>query len=220
MGLGGGEARLAGAAYVVAGQVTCEEGAWLQRLRPLVPYAVLVSVWRVLYGALGFGATGSSLYLDPADQPVLFLRALLERMPLFLGAQMLQAPVDFWMLLPRGAQIAASIVSAVLLGGLLRVFWSLLRREALARFWALGMALSLVPFCTTFPQVRLLVFAGLGGCGLLAMLFESAGGWRRKPAAAGGRRGVAALLFLVHGPVAAILVPVSVAALPILGQIT
>lgn len=141
-------------------------------------------------------------------------------MPLFVGAQMLQAPVDFWMLLPRAARIAASIVSAVLLGGLLRVFWSLLRRDALARFWALGMALSLVPFCTMFPQVRLLVFAGIGGCGLLAMLFENAGVWPRKPAAGGGRRGAAWLLLLVHGPVAAALVPHSVAALPLLGALT
>ena len=45
----------------------------------------------------------------------------------------------------------------------------LLRKEPLARFFALGMLLSLVPSCSTFPHDRLLFLAGFGGAGLLAL---------------------------------------------------
>jgi len=41
-----------------------------------------------------------------------------------------------------------------------------LHAERLARFWALGMAASIVPVCGAFPMDRLLVFAGVGAFGL------------------------------------------------------
>jgi hypothetical protein len=44
----------------------------------------------------------------------------------------------------------------------------LLRRDRSARFFGLGMMLSLLPICATFPADRLLMFVGIGASGLLA----------------------------------------------------
>jgi len=44
----------------------------------------------------------------------------------------------------------------------------LVARDRVARFWALGMVLSLLPACATFAHDRLLVFVGIGGMGVLA----------------------------------------------------
>jgi len=57
----------------------------------------------------------------------------------------------------------------------------LLRKDRLARFWALGMVLSLFPICTAFPMDRHLFFVGLGAMGLLAQFLAGAFGrvaWR------------------------------------------
>jgi len=57
----------------------------------------------------------------------------------------------------------------------------LLRRDRVARFWALGMVLSVVPICATFPADRLLTFVGIGAMALLARFLGVAFGrpdWR------------------------------------------
>ena len=50
------------------------------------------------------------------------------------------------------------------------LFIPLLRRSATARFWTLGMMVSLIPVCATAPSNRLLFFVGLGGMALLAQV--------------------------------------------------
>jgi hypothetical protein len=99
------------------------------------------------------------------------------------------------------------------------VFWKLLRGDAIARFWALGMVLSLVPLCAAFPMDRLLIFAGIGAFALLAMLVETTGllgganigeqRWRRR---------VAATLVVLHLPIAALLLVGRTALLPVFGE--
>jgi hypothetical protein len=217
LGLGCGEAALGTLAYLAAWHIVLEAGSWKQRVLPLAPYAGIVVLWRVLYVAYGFGTKGSSIYLDPGSEPRLFLEAFIERAPLLMAAQWVKVPVDLLVILPRQAQLAASILAALLAAGMLALLWRTLRREALARFWALGMVFSLVPICATFPMDRLLLFAGLGGFGLMAVFFESTGlcPWDRARAPAWRRR-AAWLLFALHGPLAAALLPVRILAWPVI----
>ena len=216
-GLACGEAALGATAYIGAWQFTREEGPWSRRLLPLAPYAGIVALWRILYVTHGFGTQGSSLYLDPGSHPVLFLQALVERAPLLLAAQWAKAPVDAWILLSRQTQVTASILAALIAAGLLGLLWKLVRRDARARFWALGMTLSLIPICAAFPTDRLLLFAGLGAFGLMAECFESTGLWPRDEAMASGwRRGIAWLLLMLHGPLAAFLFALRILSLPAL----
>jgi hypothetical protein len=218
-GLACGEATLGCLAYVFAWQVCVTKGPIRRRLAVLVPYGMVVVVWRVLYGSLGYGSVGSALYVDPVQQPIGFAAALAERLPLLLAAQWLQLPIDIWLVLPRWLQLLSSAVALGLTLLIVLVFMKLLRGDAVARFWALGMVLSLVPLCAAFPMDRLLIFSGIGAFALLAMLVHktgllaggSVGGeWWRRRAAAG--------LVVLHLPLAALLLAGRTAVLPVFGQ--
>jgi hypothetical protein len=88
----------------------------------------------------------------------------------------------------------------------------LIRTTRAARFWALGTVLSLVPVAAAFPMNRLLLVAGIGAFGLLAMLTAEVGllGGPARDARAWIRRSVKALL-LLHVPLAAVLLVASIA---------
>jgi hypothetical protein len=218
VGLGCGEATLGAVAYVAAWQLTCQAGRWQRRLAPLAPYAVVILGWRVLYLWFGYGTRGSALYVDPGTSPLVFTGALVERWPLLVAAQWFQLPANAWIILSRRTQVAASVVAGVLALGVGALLWRLLRREQRARFWALGMAASIVPVCGAFPMDRLLIFAGVGAFGLVAMLLESSGAWPWEPSArTGWRRGAALVLLVLHGPVAAGLTTLGASVLPLLG---
>jgi len=219
-GLGCGEAALGAVAYLAAWQLSCEEGGWWRRLAPLAPYAVEVVVWRVLYVFSGYGVRGSTLYVDPVANPALFAGALAERWPLLVAAQWFKLPANAWILLPRSTQLAASALGAGLALGVAAVLWELLREARLARFWALGMAASIVPVCGAFPMDRLLAFAGVGAFGLMAMLLEWSGVWPWRPSAGTGwRRRAAQVLLVLHGPVAASLMVTGASLLPLLNSL-
>ena len=218
IGLACGEATLGALAYVVAWQFTCEERSWRHRLWPLVPYALVVGSWRVLYGAFGYGVAGSSLYTDPGREPLLFLTALLERAPLLLSNQWLGAPINLWLMLSRPLQLAASAAAAACLVPLVWLVLPIVRRERLARFWGLGMLIALVPICAAFPMDRLLLFAGVGAFGLIAELIASGRAWSGARAArAGWRRKAGLVLLALHGPLAAVLLVLGTATLPLFG---
>ncbi len=219
VGLGCGEATLGALAYVVAWQLTRENGGTWRRLVPLVPHALVVLAWRLLYDALGHGTRGSALYVDPGAQPLLFLGAFVERWPLLAAAQWLQAPVDLWLVWPRAAQLAGSAACALAAAFVLALLWRLLSTSVVARFWALGMALSLVPVCAAFPMDRLLIFPGIGAFALIAMLSESTGVWLwSAPGSPTWRGRTTKALLVLHLPVAVVWLAARVALLPAFGE--
>lgn len=215
--LGAGEGALGALAYVAAWQITQERRPWLARLAPLAPYGAVVVIWRVLYGRAGYGTQGSALYLDPGREPLGFLAVLPERWPLLLAAQWFQAPVDVWLMLSRERQRTAAVLAATLVALLLAVLWDLLRKERLARFWFLGMALSAIPVCAAFPMDRLLIFAGIGAFGVLALLLQEVGVWPWPRPGKGWRRPAAVVLLGLHLPLAAMLLVGRTAVLPAFG---
>jgi len=209
------EAALGAAAYIVAWELTMEDSPWPRRLAALLPYGLVVAAWRVMYSALGYGTNGSGLYVDPGLHPIGFLVALAERWPILQLAQWFQAPVDLFLLLPRGAQVGLVALSVLACAILLRAFLPLLVGSRRARFWALGMSLSLVPLCAAFPMNRLLLFSGVGAFPLLALLIQRTSLLSgRGPESARGRT-LAAFLLVLHGPLAAVLLLVTVGALPL-----
>jgi hypothetical protein len=219
VGLGFGEATVGAVAYLAAWQLVVDRGSLVRRMLPLLPYLLVVAAWRLVYDATGYGIVGSSLYIDPGNQPALFLSVLPERWPLLVAAQWWQLPVDLWLMLSRPGQLVMAAVAAALSIAVLILLWQLLRARPLARFWALGMALSAVPLCAAFPMDRLLLFTGLGAFPLLAMTAESVSAWPL--AATGGprwRRRVVTVLLCIHGPLAACMLVGRVAALPLFAE--
>jgi len=169
LGLLSGEIALAAFAYLLAYALFLDRAPGLTRLASLVPAGLVGAAWALAYRAFGFGASGSSMYLDPGGDPVVFAKALLDRGPLLLMGQW-ALPSHLVLILSESAArvfwLSACVLALVLVG----LLWPLVRRDSRARFFALGMLLSLVPAAATMPHDRLLVFAGFGGAGLLAQL--------------------------------------------------
>jgi hypothetical protein len=165
------EEGMAVTAYLFAYAVFLDRGPWRLRLAALLPYAGVVIVWRLAYSAQGYGIWGLGPYVDPVGEPLRFAAALVEHVPLFLLGQWALPPPEVTIMVGPDtvrwlwiAAVACTVLIAI-------VFTPLLRRDRLARFYALGMLLSLLPICATFPANRLLWFVGIGAMGLLAQFF-------------------------------------------------
>lgn len=169
-----GEGAIAIVGYVAAHALCLDRSPLRRRARALVPIAVALLAWRLPYGMSGAGARGSGLYLDPAREPARFALAALERVPLLLfgefSAPPAQTPLFVSPFLGRLAVAVAVLGSLWLIAAAL----PLVRKDRIARFFALGMAAALVPACATHPHSRLLYFVGLGAMGLLSRLWLGA----------------------------------------------
>lgn len=200
-----GESALAIVAYLVAHALWLDRGPLRARVLALVPYAAVVVAWRVAYQALGYGTAGSGVYLDPGADPVAFVTAAAERLPLLLFGQLGPVWSDLGSLYPMMGPAVVTTMVLIALAGLGAIGLAcarLLRVDPVSRFFATGMVLAAVPVASTFPSDRLLSFVGLGAMGLVAQLFAAA--LRRRDQLGTGRlrRGAAlvvvAALVLVH----------------------
>ena len=212
MGLLSGEAALAITAYLFAYEIFMDRGPLVRRMACLAPYGAMVVVWRVMYKALGYDVIGSGVYLDPVGQPLGFSLAVLERLPVLMLTQWTQLPVDLWMLLPRNYQLAVALTGAAITAVIALLVYPLLKAKPEARFWALGLILSLIPLCSGPPMDRMLIFAGIGAFGLLA-------GAAEKVFFSGEKTGrlygwAIGLLLAIHVLFSSILLPARIWALP------
>jgi hypothetical protein len=167
-----GEGSIAICAYLLAHALYLESGPLRARVVRLWPYAVTLVAWRLAYKWLGYGAYGSSLYVDPLSEPLAFLKMLAENGPILLGAQAGGMWSDAWNLLfvvPK-LRAAVYVLTWACLGWL---GWLIARRwqsSALLRFGVFGAVLAVVPATTAFPADRLLSWVAIGGSVALASL--------------------------------------------------
>ncbi len=145
----------------------------------LVPYLLVLVIWRGLWSAMGYGVYGIGLYIDPAVEPLRFANAFLERLPFLLLGQFALPPADTYGLLNGPAKTIYAGVAALLIVGGGVVMGAVLHRNPAARFWALGMAFALLPAATTWPSDRLLPLVGLGGSALVGQFVTAV--WVRPP---------------------------------------
>lgn len=200
------EAGIATAAYLASYALFLDRDTWKGRLASMVPYVAVIVVWRLLWNGLGYGVENFGVYIDPVREPLRYAGALKDRGATLLLGQLLGPPSDVTMVLtPSGVRVLWCVAV-----GFLAVFGLLLipslRRERVTRFWAVGMLLSVLPICATFPSDRLLVFTSIGAMGLIAQFLAAAFGsgvrslgpkpWRFSAVA------LASLFVLVHGVVA------------------
>lgn len=164
------EAGIATSAYLFAYALWLDRATLWQRFLTLVPYGIVLVVWRVVRGMLGYGVEHMGLYIDPITDPVRFAGALVERFPVYLFGQW-GIPSDLAALINPllGSTFWWIAVGYCCL--LILLFWPLLRRDRISRFFATGMLIAVIPICATFPIDRLLMFVGLGAFGLLVRFF-------------------------------------------------
>ncbi|MDI3283885.1 hypothetical protein [Polyangium sp. 15x6] len=201
-----GETGLGALAYLFAYALFLDRAPLRSRVAALLPHVGAALVWFVAYKLGGYGAAGGAFYIDPLRQTGEFVRAVGERLPVLLAGQMAAPPADMWMLWPptetRRLVTICLLVLLVVGGGIFAV----LRRDRNAAFFALGMVLSLLPTCAVWPGDRLLLFAGIGGSGLVASMLTAS----REHLGRAARMyvgAVAAVLVLFHLVLAPLLLP-------------
>jgi len=188
-----GESALATFAYLLAYALYLDQASLMHRLLTQTPYILVIIVWRITYTILGFGAWGTS-YIDLSREPLRFFQALIERAPILLLGQWAAPPTEVYPLLTPPASTALWLLALIVIAFLAILFWPLLRRSALARFWALGMLLAAIPPVASLPANRLLFFIGLGAFGLLACFLSEA----MQPSARWYQRRFAKIVLTLH----------------------
>lgn len=183
LALAAGEASVAALGYLgvhalvlaPAGRAAGREGMepWVRRagrgVRALWPYAAVVIAWRLVYDALGYGAEGSGVYLDPVREPAAFLHALPDRLAALWLSQLAWPSADAWAVAPPAWGRAGALAVAVLVG-LAIVPW-LRRGGEGARGLVVALAgagLALVPAAAVVPSDRMLLLVGVGGSAVAA----------------------------------------------------
>lgn len=213
VGLLSGESALGVISYLVAYAIFLDDAPGRRRIATLAPYAAVTLVWLAAYAVGGHGTWGSGFYVDPLSEPIAFVRAMIERGPILLLDQWAFPPSSIYLFSPPGVLKAMWLWALVVIVVLVIMLLPLLRADRMARFWGVGMVLSIPLFCATMPHSRLLFFAGLGGMGLLAQWLE---GYRNKvhwlPVHRGWRataRVFVVFMIFIHVVVAPILLPLN-----------
>lgn len=180
LGLAAGESALSAIAYLLAYEMTAGPGTWRTRVAALLPIAGLGVIYIALYKALGSGAWGSEIYVDPIREPLRFLVFAPPKALALIGAQFLSVSADLWMVMiaSRPALVALGAVALVVMGVLLRRLWPRLNEDERRglRWLTVGAGLSLVPVLATFPLNRLLLMPSIGGSALIAAVLWH--GWK------------------------------------------
>lgn len=223
LGLLSSEAALAAGAYLLAYESFLGHGNLRHRVIRLIPYGLVITFWWTFYHRLGFGTWGSGAYLDPGQEPLLFLCILIERIPILLLGQWMFPNSGFYGYLPKSMANLMWLGAIIFIGILFMLLIPLLKYNVKARFWALGMFLSLLPICATFPANRLLLFAGMGAMGLLAQFMAF---WKKnvKRLSTSKIWQISAhifvfIFFVIHGIAAPLILPVASKSFSIIEEI-
>lgn len=186
--------------YLLAYAIYLDPAPWRSRLAALFPSVGVGLAWAVVYKIGGYGALGSGIYIDPVAEPLRFAATASVRAPLMLWGWWGFPPSDISIILPDATLWRRLLVVLALLAFLGWLLRPILRREAAARFFGLGMLLALVPASSTFPSNRLLGFVGIGAAGLLALLIAELAATTSTVTKSQrwGRRTVLASLVAVH----------------------
>jgi hypothetical protein len=186
LGLCAGEMALAALGYLFAYMLFLDQASWRRRLKSFLPIGGVLLIYFMIYRYFNFGSHGSGYYMNPFGDPVAFMKTFFFRAPLLFMGQWSPIPADMAILLPTEMVHNLWIGAIGLFVLLAFLFYPLIRKDNVARFWCLGMMLSLLPISAVSPSNRLLFFVGLGAMGLLALFLKGLiekSGWLPSPSA-------------------------------------
>ncbi len=157
--------------YLFACAAVLDRDALLGRIKRFTPFLVIVIAWRLVYTALGYGAQGTQLYIDPILNPVGFLAELLTRYPLLLFSAAGLPVADMLLAFSPQAATTAAVVSLFALGLLVLSVYPVLKAHRTSAFWVIGLLGAIVPLVSGIPGNRNLGLVSLGVMGLAGQLF-------------------------------------------------
>ena len=166
-------------AYLAAYLLVLDRDKWLGRIARIVPFVLITVVWRLAYAGLGYGATGTLLYIDPILDPVDFLKQALSRYPLLLFSAVGLPVADILLAFSPQALAVTAALSLIPLGLLVLAVYPILQARRTSAFWAIGLLCAAVPLVSGIPGNRNLGFVSLGVMGLAGQLFVDVATVRR-----------------------------------------
>jgi len=199
--LGSGEAAVAFCGYLGAYALLLDPRGPRRGLLALSPHVGVAVLWAGIYRALGYGASGSGLVVDPVAEPGRFLAMAAVRLPVLLAAQLGIPPADLWEFYGTVQPWLPAVMLGFVVLFVAAVAWlalPLLRERPEARFWAAGTVLSALPVCAQFAHDRLLMMVGIGGMGLMGMLLSAWLANERPPWVRSGRLSLLWALAFMH----------------------
>jgi hypothetical protein len=175
LALSAGEMGLATVAYLFSYSLTVDEDGFRARLMRLLPHGAVLAAWALIYKIGNFGSHGSGFYVDPLRDPLGFAGSFCQRAAFLMMGQWSPVPAEMSMANAPGspAFFHLSVFSFVVAVMVAVLFIPLILRDRVARFWSLGVLLSLVPIGAVGPENRLLGFVGLGSMALLAQMTQA-----------------------------------------------
>jgi hypothetical protein len=163
------EAGIAVVGYLAAHAFFIDRGEWKDRIARLIPYALVVVAWRLIYTSLGYGVWGSGFYLDPLSEPFRFALNIIKQVPiLLLGQWVLPDPVVYagFSTVGQVGYWFFAVAILALLAMLLAPMFGKIRRT---RYWGLGMLLAVIPICgVSLASGRHLMILSIGAIALMA----------------------------------------------------
>lgn len=155
-------------AFPMAYALVLDSGGWRSRLASLLPAAAVLLIWRAVYVGAGFGVRNLTIYIDPGYSPLFYLKNVVPRASALLGGQLTGIPPE----VSLAMNVTWQRILALLFAGFslicALVFWPIVRRDAVARFWAVAILLAIVPAATVTPLGKNLGFVAVGAFGVIA----------------------------------------------------
>jgi hypothetical protein len=158
-------------AYLFGYLLGLDRDKWLGRVKRIAPFVLITVVWGLAYTGLGYGASGTLLYIDPILSPVDFITQLLIRFPVILFSAVGLPVVEILLAFsPQAAGVLAA-VSLIPLGLLALVAYPVLKTHRASAFWVIGLLVAVIPLVSGIPQNRNLGLVSLGVMALAGQLF-------------------------------------------------
>jgi hypothetical protein len=132
-----------------------------RRLRSLAPYALAVVPWALAYRLGGYGVRGSGMYLDLVREPVRAVVSGLVHLPVLLSLDLGHPAADFWTFASTPIRGLFALFALLLVAAFAVAVAPRVRREPVARFFALAAVFASLPACGTLPNGRLVLFPGV-----------------------------------------------------------
>jgi hypothetical protein len=193
-------------AFILAYALVLETGNIRRRALAILPSVIVITVWWIAYKLSGYGLTHVGIYIDPAQQPLEFLEALVPRSLILLGSQLSTVPPEiFFIIKPSLYPLVTALFGIVAIAALL-IFLPWVRRDKMIAFWFVAMILAVIPEAVLLPLSKNIGYIAIAAFGLVASFIA---GVFNRPGWLLERRGcrIAAsiacvLLLLIHVPVA------------------
>jgi hypothetical protein len=188
----GGEMSVSVVALLFAYELFGRSDPLRRRLFALLPYAALVGGYFVFYSAVGYGARGTGLYVNPMTDPLRFLAAAAIRIPILLGELVAATPAVVAASRPNdqpGFALWGVLLTVLVVPVIIFIWRRLGASEQSALRWLVpGAFVSLLPGAAGVLGGRALLPALVASSLLVALIIRRAGlAARKREVGRGGR---------------------------------